>query len=150
MKPVFNKAQLYLLEVFSHIKTDEELDELVRIVRDHYARKLDEELDKLWKSGQLNEEKMKELRKMHLRTPYKNDKEYSKSCLKIYRSELEVTRKELEEINVDSLSKEEKMRYERKLNEYRTNCCVLEAAFLEGKKEAQVKAGNNSIASHKE
>lgn len=73
MKPVFNKAQLHLLEMFSYIKTDEELDELKDALAEFYARRADKELDKLWKSGQLNEERMKELRGMHLRTPYQGN-----------------------------------------------------------------------------
>lgn len=70
MKPVFNKAQLYLLEVFSRIKTDEELDELVRVIRDHYTRKLDGEMDKLWESGQFDQKALDRLEGEHLRTPY--------------------------------------------------------------------------------
>ena len=50
---VFNPAQLYLLEVFSHIKTDEELLDIKKLISDYYARKMDKILDEMWQSGEL-------------------------------------------------------------------------------------------------
>ena len=38
-------AQLTLLESFANMKSQEEADELSRVIRDYYARKLDEELE---------------------------------------------------------------------------------------------------------
>ena len=56
-------AQLTLLESFANMKSQEEADELSRIIRDYYARKLDEELEKLWNEGTLNQQKLDELNK---------------------------------------------------------------------------------------
>ena len=64
-------AQLTLRESFAHMQTQEEADELSRVIRDYYARKLDEELEKLWEDGTLNQQKLDELSGQHLRTPYK-------------------------------------------------------------------------------
>lgn len=64
-------SQLTLLESFAHMQTQEEADELSRVIRDYYARKLDEELEKLWEDGTLNQQKLDELSGQHLRTPYK-------------------------------------------------------------------------------
>lgn len=64
-------AQLTLLESFANIESQSEADELSRVIRDYYARKLDEELDKLWDDGTLDQQKLDELRSQHLRTPYK-------------------------------------------------------------------------------
>ena len=64
-------AQLTLLESFAHMQTQEEADELSRVIRDYYARKLDEELEKRWEDGTLNQQKLDELSGQHLRTPYK-------------------------------------------------------------------------------
>ena len=36
-----------------------------------YAKQVDEEMDKLWESGQFDQKKLDELRGQHLRTPYK-------------------------------------------------------------------------------
>ena len=67
-------AQLTLLEsfAFANMKSQEEADELSRVIRDYYARKLDEELEVLWNNGTLNQQKLDELSKQHLRTPYKS------------------------------------------------------------------------------
>ena len=54
------------------MKSQEEADELSRVIRDYYARKLDEELEVLWNNGTLNQQKLDELSKQHLRTPYKS------------------------------------------------------------------------------
>lgn len=35
---VFNPAQLYLLEVFSSIKSDDELLEIKKLISDYYAK----------------------------------------------------------------------------------------------------------------
>lgn len=64
-------AQLALLESFANMKSQEEADELSRVIRDYYARKLDEELEILWDNGSLNQHKLDELSEQHLRTPYK-------------------------------------------------------------------------------
>ncbi len=44
---VFNPAQLYLLDLFSHIKSDEELNDIKQLVADYYAKKLDELTQKM-------------------------------------------------------------------------------------------------------
>ena len=36
-----------------------------------YARQIDEEMEKLWESGEWNEEKLQSLENAHFRTPYK-------------------------------------------------------------------------------
>lgn len=66
-----NPAQLCLLEAFAGANSQEELDELTRLIRDYYARKLEDELEVLWEDGTLNQEKLDDLRSQHLRTPYK-------------------------------------------------------------------------------
>ena len=37
-------------------------------IRNHYAQKLEEELERLWNDGTLNQQKLDELREQHLRT----------------------------------------------------------------------------------
>jgi len=39
-------------------------------IRDYYAKKLEEELERLDREGILDEKKLKELRTQHFRTPY--------------------------------------------------------------------------------
>ena len=63
---VFNPAQLYLLRVFSHIKSDEELNDIKQLVSDYYAKRLDRHLDKLWEDGILDQKRLDEINEMDL------------------------------------------------------------------------------------
>ena len=67
-----NSAQIMILESFASAKSQEETDELMDMLRDFYARRLDKELERLWDEGILNQEKLDELRGQHLRIPYKS------------------------------------------------------------------------------
>jgi len=60
-------AQLHFLQILSHIKTDESLMDLKRLVRDYYAEQLQKEADKYWEEGKIGDHLLNE----HLRTPYK-------------------------------------------------------------------------------
>ena len=62
-----NQAQLHFLQILSHIKTDESLRELKRLVRNYYSQQLQEEADKHWEEGKISDDLLNE----HLRTPYK-------------------------------------------------------------------------------
>ena len=63
---VFNSAQLYLLELFSTIKTEEELLEIKKIISAYYAKKMDDLLDKMWQSGELDQKRLDEINEMDL------------------------------------------------------------------------------------
>ena len=71
-RTVFNKAQLEMLDIMAGIRSEEELGELKHVISEFYARRADEELDKLWQSGEWNEQTLKELGEAHYRTPYKS------------------------------------------------------------------------------
>ena len=49
---VLNEAQLSILRLLGSMKTVEEVNELRQVICDYYARKVDDEVDKLWESGQ--------------------------------------------------------------------------------------------------
>ncbi len=70
-RTIFNKAQLHILRVMSYIKSDEELQALKKVISEYYARRVDEEAERLWKEGVLSQDKLDEILKEHLRTPYK-------------------------------------------------------------------------------
>ena len=69
---VLNAAQIMILESFASAKSQEEMDDLMDMLRNFYAIRLDRELDRLWDEGILNQEKLDELRGQHLRTPYRS------------------------------------------------------------------------------
>ena len=66
-----NAAQREFLQLLAHIKTKEELEELSQVVSVFYARKAEEEMNRLWETGQWSKEKDEEIMRTHLRTPYK-------------------------------------------------------------------------------
>ena len=66
-----NKAQMDILRLLEHIKTDEEADELRQVISNFYARKAEEAMDRLWQAGLWDQEKNDAILKEHLRTPYK-------------------------------------------------------------------------------
>jgi hypothetical protein len=68
---MLNPAQIMILESFASAKSQEEMDELMDMLRNFYAMKLDKELERLWDEGILNQEKLDELKDQHLRTPYR-------------------------------------------------------------------------------
>ena len=59
-----------ILRLLGSMKTVEEVDELRQVICDYYARRVDEEVDKVWESGQWNDEKNEAILNEHLRTPY--------------------------------------------------------------------------------
>ena len=63
---VFNPAQLYLLGVFSHIKSEEELNDIKELVGNYYAKRLDKLTTELWESGELDQKRLDEINDMDL------------------------------------------------------------------------------------
>ncbi len=76
---VFNPAQLYLLEVFSNIKTDEELLDIKKLISGYYANKMDKMLDKMWQSGELNQKRLDEINEMDLHVWLREQKTMEKT-----------------------------------------------------------------------
>ena len=66
-----NEAQIQILDMMSHIKSQESLERLKSQIAEFYAKLIDEEMDALWKSGEMNEEKLSSFENAHFRTPYK-------------------------------------------------------------------------------
>lgn len=68
---VFNDAQLQLLGMMSHIKSEKTLKELRLVVSQFFAQKAEEAISEMWADGTLNDEKVESFRHLHERTPYK-------------------------------------------------------------------------------
>lgn len=65
-------AQMELLYAMNQIQTESDLQELKQALSKFFAEKAQKELDTLWSTGTLDQKKMDEIRKMHLRTPYRS------------------------------------------------------------------------------
>lgn len=68
----FNQAQRDILNVVSVLHTDEEIKELRKVLIQFMNNRLQAEMDKLWESGEMSDEKLEKLKEEHLRTPYKS------------------------------------------------------------------------------
>ena len=66
-----NATQLHLLKLFSYTKSEDSLKELQSVLFNYYRKKLDEETDRLWAEGKLNDNVIEEMLNIHQRTPYK-------------------------------------------------------------------------------
>ena len=63
---VFNPVQIHLLKMFALDKSQSGLDELKDVLYRHYSVRMEERLDALWQSGQLNQERLDEINQMNL------------------------------------------------------------------------------------
>ena len=68
---MFNPAQMQLLEMMSFVKSDRALDGLKQAISDYFAIQAQKEIDHMWETGALNEERVESFRHLHERTPYK-------------------------------------------------------------------------------
>ena len=60
---------MHLLEMFNYCKSEKAMDELKEVLSDFYAKKAQEETDRLWEDGALGEEAIEALLSEHSRTP---------------------------------------------------------------------------------
>lgn len=51
-----NEAQMMILESFAGATDEQELYDLMDVIRDFYARRLEAEMNRLWDNGTLNQE----------------------------------------------------------------------------------------------
>ncbi len=67
---VFSPAQLEIIDMMSFVKTQESLLLLKQAISDFFVQKAQMEIDRLWQTGELNDEKVESFRNLHERTPY--------------------------------------------------------------------------------
>ncbi|MBO5579066.1 MAG: dephospho-CoA kinase [Prevotella sp.] len=68
---VLNEAQQELLRMMAVFNTPEAVGDLKQAISDYFAKKAEEEIDKMWENGTMTEEKVEGFRTLHERTPYK-------------------------------------------------------------------------------
>ena len=62
--------QMEILNLMSFIKSPETLLLLKQSISDFFAQKTEDELNRLWETGELNDERIESFRNLHERTPY--------------------------------------------------------------------------------
>ena len=65
-----NQSQMMILESFAGAQDEQELNELMDVLRDFYVQRLEREMQRLWDNGTFDEKVLEHLRGQHLRTPY--------------------------------------------------------------------------------
>ncbi len=68
----FTPAQIEVLNAVAHLRTEEEIRGLRQAISNYFFDLVDKEMDKLWESGQWNEQTLEDLKTAHYRTPYKS------------------------------------------------------------------------------
>lgn len=66
-----NQAQKAVLNVISCLQSEQDLADLKRTLIKFMNERLQREMDKLWESGEMSNEKLQEMQSEHLRTAYK-------------------------------------------------------------------------------
>jgi hypothetical protein len=66
-----NNAQLEILDMMSFVKSQEALADLKQAISNYFASELEKEMNRMWETGEMTEEKVENFRTIHERTPYK-------------------------------------------------------------------------------
>ena len=66
-----NNAQLEILDMMSFVKAQEALADLKQAISNYFASELEKEMNRMWETGEMTEEKVENFRTIHERTPYK-------------------------------------------------------------------------------
>ncbi len=66
-----NPAQRMIIESFAATRDEEELNELMDMLRNFYVKRLKREMQHLWDNGTLDQATLDNLANEHLRTQYK-------------------------------------------------------------------------------
>lgn len=67
---VFSPVQLEIIDMMSFVKTQDSFQQLKQAISDFFVQKAQLEIDRLWETGDLSEEKVEGFRRLHERTPY--------------------------------------------------------------------------------
>ena len=65
-----HQAKMDLLRVVDRIKTVDEIQVIRQVLAHYYAQKAEEEMERLWDNGIINEQVIEQWGKEHMRTPY--------------------------------------------------------------------------------
>ena len=68
---VFNPIQLHLLEMFSHMSSEEELKEVKEVLSEYYFRKVEQRAAEIYEKQGWTPEKLEAMSNEHFRTLYK-------------------------------------------------------------------------------
>ena len=67
----FTPFQIEMMEMVSRVSSDNEMQDIRRMLGRYFAKRAEDALDRLWDDGTLNEKVMEDWKNEHMRTPYK-------------------------------------------------------------------------------
>ena len=70
-KMTLHQAKMNLLRVVDRIQTVDEVQAIQQILANYYAQKVNDEMDRLWDNGTINEQIIEQWGQEHMRTPYR-------------------------------------------------------------------------------
>ena len=70
-RTIFSPAQLQILDFMSYVENEETLNEIRDMLSRYFAQKAEQEIDKLWDEGSINNAVIENWKNEHMRTPYK-------------------------------------------------------------------------------
>lgn len=70
-KQTFTPFQIQMLELMSHVQSEEEMNDIRRMLAEYFAKRAEDAIDQLWDEGVLNDNMMEEWKSEHMRTPYR-------------------------------------------------------------------------------
>ena len=69
--PPLNETQIFLLQTFALLKSEEEKADVQALLLNYVQQKLDNAANQWWEENNMTNEKMQEMLNTHYRTPYK-------------------------------------------------------------------------------
>ena len=68
---VFTPQQMQVLEMISRVKSEEELADIRKLIANYFSQKLEQQMDRLWDEGVVDDEVIDLWKHSHMRTPYR-------------------------------------------------------------------------------
>lgn len=72
LRTPFTPFQIQMLKLIERIKSQDEMDDIRRLVSKYFADKAQEEVDRLWELGVINDDVIESWKHEHMRTPYRS------------------------------------------------------------------------------
>lgn len=63
--------QIEMLEMVARVTSDQEMQDIRRMLGQYFAKQAEDALDRLWDEGIINDDVIEEWKHEHMRTPYK-------------------------------------------------------------------------------
>ena len=70
-RSTFSPFQIQMLEMVSHVQSEDEMNDIRRMLAEYFAQRAEDAIDRLWDEGVLNEGVIEGWKSEHMRTPYR-------------------------------------------------------------------------------